>query len=297
MTPLVYAVVTHWNALDDTTECVTSVLTSEYDNLATVIVDNGSSNGSADILEQRFPQVTVLRTGENGAITAAYNWGMQFALDNSADYVLMLNNDIAIHPQMVSLLVAAAERDDTVGVVTPKTYYYDRPDIIWFAGGQRSRFDFGSLQTHEGERDAPANSRAGEVDYAWASGMLFKRELLQKMGLFDTRFYLYYDDVDICIRAQQAGYRIWYEPNALMWHKVSHSTGSARFTRIWARSKMRLFRKHARGLHQAVLIAYAFGHGAVRAVIPREDNMRMRIHPKAYFLGLVDGLRRRDPSV
>jgi GT2 family glycosyltransferase len=292
MTPLVYAVITHWNALDDTSECVKSVLASSYDNVATVVVDNGSTDGSADTIEQNYPQITMLRTGENGAITAAYNHGMQYALDHSADYVLMLNNDTVVEAQMITLLVNSAENDANVGVVTPKCYYFEPPDVIWFAGGRRSRFDFGALDTHEGERDASENSQPGEVDYAWASGMLFKRELLEKMGLFDTRFYLYYDDIDICVRAQQAGYRIWYEPQALMWHKVSFSTGSARFTRIWARSKMRLFRKHTSGIHQLVLIAYAFVHGAVRALFPRQDNMRMHTHPKAYFQGLVDGLRR-----
>jgi len=111
------------------------------------------------------------------------------------------------------------------------------------------------------------------------------------MGLFDTRFFLYYDDVDMSIRTQQAGYRIWYVPEAKMWHKVSHSTGSARFTRIWARSKMRLYRKHTKGVHQLAIILFAFAHGLFRALIPSKKNLRMSAHSKAYFSGLIDGLR------
>jgi GT2 family glycosyltransferase len=288
--PLVWAVVTNWNGLDDTTECLNSLLASTYDALEVVVVDNGSTDESPDAIARRFPSVAMVRTGVNDAVTAAYNAGVQYGLDHNADYILMLNNDIKLSSDMTELLVKAAEDDPSIGMVTPKIYYYDTPDVIWFAGGKRSRFDFGAYGTREGERDEPENSVAKEVDYAWACGMLIRRAFLVDYGLFDTRFYLYYDDVDMSYRVQEAGYRIWYVPEAKMWHKVSHSTGSERFTRIWARSKMRLYRKHTRGLHQLALIVYAYAHGAVRAIFPRHDNMRIGAHPKAYMSGLTEGL-------
>lgn len=292
--PLVYAVITHWNSYDDTAECVKTLLQSDYSNLKSIIVDNGSTDNSPTRLAQEYPAIPQVHTGHNGAITFAYNKGMEYSLDHDAAYILMLNNDIAIDPQMVSLLVDKAESDSEIGVVTPKIYYYDQPQTIWFAGGYRSRFDFGSYDTYEGDLDTPANSVEKEVDYAWACGMLMRRSLLEEIGLFDTQFFLYYDDVDISIRTQQAGYKIWYVPQAKMWHKVSHSTGSAHFTRIWARSKMRLYRKHSRGLHKTMLILYAFLHGGFRALIPRQDNMRMRTHTIAYMRGLLSGLKSLD---
>ena len=287
--PLVYAVITHWNNLEDTKECLNSLLTSDYPNLQALIVDNGSTNDSPNILAGMFPNVFQIRMGENGAITAAYNAGIEYALTHKADYILMLNNDISIDPKMIWNLIKVAEKDPSIGILTPKIYYYDRPEIIWFAGGKRG-FDFGSYDTHEGKSDNNNNSTPKEVDYAWACGMLMRRSLLEKMGLFDTRFYLYYDDVDISLRAQNAGYKIWYVPEAKMWHKVSHSTGNARFAYIWARSKIRLYCKHTRGLYQFSLIIYAFIHGAFRAVFPRQDNMRMHTHPRAYIRGLYHGL-------
>ncbi len=290
--PLVYAVITHWNSLDDTTECLETVLASDYPDLKIIIVDNGSTDDSPEKLAQIYPTVPQINIGDNGvAITEAYNTGIEYSLTRGADYILMLNNDIVIDPQMVTLLVDASEANPTIGVVTPKIYYYDRPEIIWFAGGLRSRFDFGAYATHEGESDTPSNSVAREVDYAWACGMLMSRSLLEKMGLFDPRFYLYYDDVDTSYRAQQAGYKLWYVPEAKMWHKVSHSTGSAQFTYIWARSKMRLYRKHTRGFHQTSLILYAFLHGAIRAIFPRQNNMRIHTYPRAYLRGLLNGLK------
>ena len=87
-----------------------------------------------------------------------------------------------------------------------------------------------------------------------------------------------------------------YVPEAKMWHKVSHSTGSAQFTYIWARSKMRLYRKHTRGFHQMSLILYAFLHGAIRAIFPRQDNMRIHTYPRAYLRGLLNGLKTKTES-
>lgn len=289
--PLVYAVVTNWNGLDDTSECIESLQNSTYPNLQVVIVDNGSTDDSPNVLAERFPKAAQVRMERNGAVTAAYNAGLRYALNHNADYVLMLNNDTILDGEMTALLVEFAGRDAKFGLVTPKIYYYDRPDVIWFAGGMRSRFDLGAYGTGEGEMDSLENSTAKEVDYAWACGMLMSREMLESVGLFDTQFYLYYDDVDYSIRVQEAGYGIWYVPEAKMWHKVSHSTsGSAEFARIWARSKMRLYRKHSRGLHRVGLLLYAFAHAAFRALLPRSDNLRMRAHPRAYLHGLLDGL-------
>lgn len=289
--PLVWAIITNWNRLEDTTECITTTLASNYPDLKVVLVDNGSTDGSPEVLSKQFPEVVQVHTGNNGAITAAYNLGIEFGLEQKADYILMLNNDTVLDSDMISQLVKVAETDKSIGMVTPKIYYYDKPEIIWFAGGLRSRFDLGAHETHEGMQDAPENNSAKSVDYAWACGVLIRRSLLEKMGLFDTHFYLYYDDVDTSIRAQQAGYKIWYEPSAKMWHKVSQSTGSAKFAYFWARSKMYLYRKHTHGIHKAILILYAFAHGLLRVFIPKRDNLRPRVHTKAYFHGLIDGIK------
>ncbi|MEM7131199.1 MAG: glycosyltransferase family 2 protein [Chloroflexota bacterium] len=293
--PLVYAIVTNWNGLEDTTECVESILASSYENLAVVIVDNGSTDGCAEILAERFPQVPQVRTGENAEVTAAYNSGLRHALSHDADYLLMLNNDTTLHPEMVSHLVDTAQQNRQIGVLTPKIYYYDRPDLIWFAGARCHAWDFGAYDRGEGEKDGPDNSMAKETEYAWACGMLFSRALLEKIGLFDTRFWLYYDDVDICLRARKAGYLIWYVPEAKMWHKVGESTGSDRFARTWGRSKMLLYRKHATGLHRAALVGYAFGHSLYRQILPSPFSQKINNHYGAYLSGLWEGLGWQEP--
>lgn len=268
MNPHVFAVVTNWNGLDDTSECVNSVLQSSYDNVSVVIVDNGSTDDSATLLANRFPQVPQVKTGQNQEITAAYNAGIQYGLNHNADFILMLNNDTKIAPDMIEYLVCAAEKDECIGILAPKIYYYDKPDIIWSVGGRRNPWTFGAYDRKEGEGDLPSNSIAEEVDYAWACGMMVRKAVFDKIGLFDTRFWLYYDEVDVCLRAKSADFSVWYVPEATMWHKVSGSTGSARFARIWSRSKILLYRKHSKGIHLLSLVLYAFGHAFYRAMFP-----------------------------
>lgn len=292
---LVYAVVTTWNGLKDTEECIASVLDSDYTPLSIVMVDNGSTDETPFHIATRFPQVEQVHTGHNGAVTAAYNLGIRHALGHGAAYVLMLNNDTTIAPDMVSALVAAARADPSRGILSPKIYYYDQPDAIWFAGADRKRFDLGARMPFVDQTDNVENSTAREIDYAWACGFLFTRAMLDDVGLFDTRFYLYYDDVDICLRAQKAGYRVWYEPQGRMWHKVGASTSSKRFATIWARSKMTLFRKYTRGPHLWALIVYAFLHVIYRGIFP-SSYAGNRGHPFAFYRGLWLGLTRYQPE-
>jgi GT2 family glycosyltransferase len=286
---LVCAVVTSWNNKEDTEDCISSVLASDYRALEVVMVDNGSTDGSPACIARRFPDVEQVHTGESGAITAAYNKGIAHGMARGASYILMLNNDTIIAPDMIRVLVSSAQEDRDRGIISPKIYYHGDAERIWFAGARRKRFDFGADAPYVGQVDGAANSTPREIDYAWACGFLLKRPLLETVGSFDTQFYLYYDDVDLCLRAQATGYKVWYEPRARMWHKVGASTSSARFAYIWAKSKMILFRKHARGIHLWALVPYAFLHVVYRTLRP-SSYAGNRGHPLAFLRGLWAGL-------
>jgi len=144
---------------------------------------------------------------------------------------MLLNNDTVVQPDFVSQLVAEAESDQSVGVVGPKMYFADPPDMV-FAAGSLVLWDQGNLH-HRGiwQREAEVGSlyteAAEDVDFIVGCGVLFRREVVEQVGLLDLRYYLNYEDVDICIRAHQAGYRVRYTPRAVLYHKVSASLGQA----------------------------------------------------------------------
>jgi GT2 family glycosyltransferase len=288
--PLVYVIVLNWNGKDDTVECLDSLMKMSYPNFRVVVVDNGSTDGSIEVFKSRFPEVELVLNGENVGFAEGNNRGMQHAYQRGADYVFVLNNDTVVHQDMLTHLVSVAEADPQVGITTPKVYYYDAKDVIWAAGAKRSRFSLGAYDTGMGQRDGLAHDVEKEIDYAFGCCMLIRREVLEQVGMFDTRFFIYFEDTDLCIRTQQSGYKIVYVPQAKMWHKVALSTKSERFSYIWAKSKMLFYRKHTHNLHLLALVFYSFGHALFRAAFPRSYG-GVKGSPRPFFRGLLDGLR------
>ena len=133
--PTVCIVVLNWNRRDDTLDCLASLEGLDYPSRWTLVVDNGSTDGSAEAIERAYPAVDVIRAGENLGYAEGNNLGLREALKRGADYVLVLNNDTLVARQMLTHLVAAAEVDQQVGAAGPTIYFHEAPDIIWSAGG------------------------------------------------------------------------------------------------------------------------------------------------------------------
>ena len=172
--------------------------------------------------------------------TGGNNFGMKYALKNGADYIVMLNNDTRIDPDMVKNLYLSIKDDKEAGGVLPKIYFekgyeyhkdnYKKDElgkVIWYAGG---RMDWANLigknigvdEVDHGQFD---NNR--EIDLATGCCFMIKAEVLRKVGMFDDNFFLYYEDADLTRRIKKAGYKIVFEPKAIMWHKNAESTGKS----------------------------------------------------------------------
>lgn len=223
--PRVAALVLNYNGKDITLETVESLLGMTYPSLTVVVVDNGSTDGSLEAVAAAFPEVENLRVEVNEGPAAGMNAGLRWALERDFDYVLALNNDIEVDPDMLTELVAVAEKDSTVGCVGPKGYYYWDRDRLWSAGG---RLRFGESVTKErgmGELDHGQYDRTEEVDYINGCAMLVPRRVLEEVGLWDPLFFLSVEDADWCMRMKRRGYRCVYAHRAVLWHRVSHTVG------------------------------------------------------------------------
>ena len=222
MIPRVAVVVLNWNGLADTVECLASLEQLETPAYEVVVVDNGSTDGSVTAIRERFPRVTVLENGENLGYTGGNNAGLRYALEQEADYVLLLNNDTTVAPDLVRRLVDAAEADPQVGIAGPTIYYHDRPDVIWSAGGaidweRGTTWMVGLDELDEGQFGAQPRA----MDFVTGCCILVRRALIERVGLLDERFFAYYEDTEWCARAARAGYKIVHVPAARMWHKIS----------------------------------------------------------------------------
>jgi len=221
-TPHVIIVVLNWNGLTDTLACLESLRGLDYPTHKLIVVDNGSTDGSPVTIRERFPDVTLIETGENLGFAGGNNVGLGHALLQEADYVLLLNNDTEVDPDFLSRLVEAAEADPQVGMAGPIIYYYDRPEIIWSAGG---RIDWQRGKTWMIGLNTPDTGQFGtasrEVDFVTGCALLVKRAVMEQAGLLDERFFAYYEEVEWCVRARRAGFKVVHVPLAKVWHKIS----------------------------------------------------------------------------
>lgn len=267
--PLVYVLVPNWNRCQDTLACLESLLQMDYSNFHIVVVDNGSSDGSVSAIHNQYPMVKVITAPANLGFAGACNLGMQLALAANASYVFIMNNDTIVDKKTLSELVKMAERSPRVGILGPKIYYYDAPNTVWFAGGDRDRWTWAVTQMPRGRDDQRVNTPRN-VSFLCGCGMLVKSEVLKQIGFFDTGYFMYYEDSEFCVRAKRAGFTLRYVPTARMWHKVAISSGGEgspihRYYR--RRALLRFLRRNVTGGHRFLLLALRIGGILIEVLI------------------------------
>lgn len=246
-TPKVAVVILNWNRFGDTAACVRSVLESDHSSLELIVVDNGSTDDSAAKIRESFADILLVENAENLGFAEGNNAGIRVALSRGAEYVWLLNNDAVADRHALSEMLAVAERQRDIGVLSGKIYFFDQPDTIWFAG---ATIDWRrAISAHIGrlEKDSGQYDVDKEIDRVSGCSMLIRREVLEKVGLFDAAFFLYAEEVDYCVRAKRAGYRNYYVPKSIVYHKVSVSSGESggpMFDYFNTRNFLYLIRKH-----------------------------------------------------
>lgn len=220
----VIACILNWNNIDDTLECLESVLESDYPSLSVWVVDNGSDDDPTEVIERRYPSVRVLRLPRNYGYGGGNNVALERALAEGAEFILLLNNDVIVARDMVSQLADALEANPDVGMATPRVFFHDRPTAVHWDGGT---IDWSAGEVFHDSSTLP--TRDGLILSEWLDGAsLFVRgSLVRQVGLFDDRYFLYYEDTEWSTRARRAGWLIAVVPKAACWHKVSRSSGGA----------------------------------------------------------------------
>jgi len=220
--PGVAIIVVNWNRRADTLACLSSLSRLQYPNYEVIVIDNDSTDDSVTAIQAAHPQVTLIETGENLGFVGGNNVGLEHARTLGADYALLLNNDTEVAPDFLQRLVEAAEADPQVGIVGPLIYYFDRPDVVWSAGGAidwagGSTRMLGLNEQDHGQFDAAPYS----VDFVTGCALLIKMALVEQVGMLDPRFFAYYEETEWCVRATRAGQKILLVPQARIWHKIS----------------------------------------------------------------------------
>jgi GT2 family glycosyltransferase len=290
--PVIAVVIPTWNGWDNVNECLETVFKQQYDGeLRVIVVDNGSTDQTSEKLATRWPTVVVVRFEENRGFTGACNTGMAKAIEEGADYVMLVNNDTLLGPKMTARLVAAAEGSPKVALLNPLICFVDKPEVVWANGNVLSLFTAVGDGADLGRRRAEVE-REGSKRVSAATGciLLARASVARQLGLLADDFFIYYEDADWSLRMRKAGYEILAVSDALAWHKVSSDSKKSVDYSAFAyyyniRNRLTLMRRHARWYHWLV-----FGpRFAVWATF--KTTALLALGRKSKRLAIVDAIR------
>ncbi len=255
-TATVGVVLVNWNGAKHTIPCVASLLAGSERPDWIVVVDNASHDGSADLILETFPSITLLRNSDNLGFTGANNVGINRLMTLGCSYIWILNNDTTVDQRCLSVLRDYLCAHPGVSACSGKILYAEPQNLIWYAGATYDPWTMRSKHRGEGAFDVGQYEQPGAVPFLSGCCMFVRRETIEHFGVFDDRFFAYDEDSDWCLRVMEANRRLDYVPNAILWHKVSATVRSvkARDTSgttspfsIYVTNRNRLFviRKHA----------------------------------------------------
>ena len=208
-------VLVNYHGMKDTNACIQSIRRSDT-QADIVIVDNSCGSGEAALLRQAHPDAWVIANQENVGFSAANNAGIRWALESGCEYVMLLNNDTVIEPDLIRLL---AEKADRKTVAVPAMYYASQPDVLWYGGGSISRWLGKNTHLHL--------ETGATVTYATGCCMMLHKDVITKVGMLDERYFMYCEDLEYSLRLAENHVSIVYVPEAKLFHKVGKSSGGA----------------------------------------------------------------------
>lgn len=237
----VSVVIINYNGQEDTNECLKSLenVESLSFELSIIVIDNASKKPFA-IEKSLKRNIEVLYSKENLGFSGGNNLGIKHSLKNGAEYIVLLNNDTLVEKLFINILVEEAQKHPNIGIVVPKIYFAkgyefhkdkyaekEKGRVIWYAGGIMDWTHL--IGSHKGvdQVDVGQFDKEEETDFATGCCMLVKKEVFEKAGFLDNRYFLYYEDADLSIRVKKSGFKIIYAPKSVIWHKNAGSTGGS----------------------------------------------------------------------
>lgn len=224
MKPKILIIILNWNGKKDTLECLSSIQKISYGNFETLIVDNGSTDGSAAAIKKQFPSVKIIETGQNLGYAEGNNVGMRYGMEQKADFLFILNNDTIVDEAILTRFIEGFKKEPQAGILGAKIYLYEQPDRLDHLGGKWNKKTFSfDLIGYRQLDDSTLWGDMQELDYVCGAGFMIRKEVILQIGMLEPQFFVYWEDSDFCFRARKAGFKVMTCPKAKLLHKVSAS--------------------------------------------------------------------------
>ena len=216
--PLIIIIILNTNRREDTLACLASLAQSDYGNYQIIVLDNASTDGSAEAIRAAYPEVTVVPLAENKGYAGNNNVGIAVALERGADWVLVLNEDTVLDPACLREMITAVLPHPDVGITGPMVYHFSEPTIIQSAGGAMNR-NLHAWHRAENEPDQGQFQEVEAVEWIHGCAIMVRRDVFEQLGMLDERFFYYWEETELCLRTRRGGWRILFVPAAKLWHK------------------------------------------------------------------------------
>lgn len=219
---MVYIIIVNYNGSDDTIECIKSLSGITYKDYKILVIDNDSRQEEIKKLEKyKNDNFRLIKLAENVGFAKANNIGMKMSVDEGAEYALLLNNDTTVKENFLEELISTFHIDKNIGIATGLILNYFDNSEKWYSGGKINWFKY------EGENDTGKvmADNIKEVELASGCMMLIKRELIEKKILLPEDYFMFYEDIDYCAIVKNSGYKLAYNDNSIIYHKISKSSG------------------------------------------------------------------------
>lgn len=285
--PLISIITLTWNQTKITCEFLESTKNLKYKNYEILVCDMGSDVDPTDEINNgNFPNTRVLRSETNLGFSGGNNWGIRQA---KGEYIFIVNNDTEITPDLLDVLLEPFLENEEIGVTCPKIRFYHHPDTIQYAGfnpiniftGRTTAV--GSLEKDNGQHDT-----SGYTYGAHACAMLVKREVIEKVGVFPEKFFIYYEEWDWSSRIIKAGYKIYYQAKGLIYHKESITMGKKSAIKVYYHTRNRiLFMRRNTNIPQFFVFMIFFSFLAAPKAIFKFAVAKQFQHLKSYIKGIT----------
>jgi GT2 family glycosyltransferase len=293
--PLVSIITINYNQADTTREFLDSCQCLAYPNYELIVVDNASVPALDTVIDQQlYPGLQIVRTETNLGFTGGNNKGIEVA---RGDYFFIVNNDTELTPTLIDELLVPFRQNERVGVSCPKIRYYSSPSVLQYAGYNAMNMYTGTA-TPIGfnQPDNSVYDQPGVTHFAHGCAMLVSRDVVNKVGRFADRFFLYYEELDWSQRIKDAGFLIYYQPSAAILHKESVSVGKHNPLKTYylTRNRILFMRRHCSSFQLLIFSLFFAGCVVPKHVFTYALTGRLQ-HASAFVRGVFWNLT--SPSI
>lgn len=295
----IYVIILNWNNFTDTEKCIDSLLSIRNSSIRPVIIDNHSTDDCVKLLKSKYDHLPILVSNKNIGYAGGMNLGIKYALNNSADYIIISNNDIIYPKDFLAPLLQTIQKDDSIGIVSPKVLYVHDRQKIYCAGGDLKIFRGSGVATFQGKEAKKYGNEEREISMAEGSCFLAKKQVFEKSGLFREEFFMYFEDLEFSDRVRK-NYKIYYTPKSIIYHKGGAGSNwknhSPLYYYYYTRNRYLYFKKYGLFIKIYILF-YSLFVSLLKAIIilmhylSHQNGSENKARLRSLLEGNLDGIK------